>query len=190
MTQLDSFETKLLAELRTVVAENAATPLPTAGPPRWRRPLIAVAATGLAAATINRLEGAERLEADLARLGIIAHVDYTPAGTLCRPGRYVESRGVPGPGALEVSTAAGRSQSTLTLPKDALRAGETFVIESAWADDDTWLVGLGIAAGEVAECVPELVPWASDARPADVPAGGEPVTSTSAEDAPGSAPRR
>jgi hypothetical protein len=96
---LDSFESTLLGELRTVVA----TPRPAVR----RRPLVAgiaaLATAGAAAVlalvlispnaayavdrdrsgdivvTIHRLEDAEQLEDDLADLGVDASVDYDPA---------------------------------------------------------------------------------------------------------------
>ena len=201
MTNLDPFETKLLAALRTVVTENAAEPEPAPAasdiarrtPPRWRRPLVAAAALAVVAGsvavsttvlappayalepgvdgvkvTINRLAGADKLEADLAALGIRAVVDYTPAGTLCKPGRFAESPRRPSkPISVETSGNSGQHTHAITLPRNLLAANETFVLESSWAGDTEWAITLGIAQGTVGACEP--VPVSSLPGP---PAGG------------------
>lgn len=190
MTTLDPFQTKLLAELRAVVTENATTPdapsAPTASdasrptPPPWRRPLVAAAPLALVAGavgvsttylappayalepgadtvkvTINKLEGAQKLQADLADLGIKAVVDYTPAGTLCKPGCFTEStRRANQPVGVEAAGSDGVDTNAITLPRHLLADDETFVLESSWVGDTEWTIMLGIADGPVGECEP------------------------------------
>lgn len=116
MTELDAFERRLLAELRTVVEHDQDRP---AAPPvlraRRRGPWAVAASAAVAVAVavvlvptlqaepawavsrsgdgrvevqVNRIEDAAGLERELAAQGITADVTYVPGGGRCAPDRY------------------------------------------------------------------------------------------------------
>ena len=172
-TELDSFETKLLAELRSEIATRA--PQRRSGR-RWLAVAAAAAAVGLTSAgvllttnatpayaltphadgsvtvTVNRLEGADALEAALAREGITADVTYTEPGTMCAPGRYTEA--TPPDSWMQVVSDLNGSQS-ITVPASVAGSGLTLVLESSWqgsGQQETWVLGVGYASGAVGTC--------------------------------------
>lgn len=185
-TELDTFETKLLADLRAVVDERAAARLVRDRRQRRIRWSVAAAAAlitlggagfvalnqsspayavaphddGSVTVTINRLEQASDLEAALARAGIRADVTYTRPGFGCAPGRFTPAAAEPSGGTMEASVDAAGAYS-LTLPKNLLAAGQTLVLETSW-NKEFWSLGLSIAEGTVGECrqvkVDPLVP--------------------------------
>lgn len=145
--QLDSFETALLTRLQEHVDQQ-----PEARP-RFSRPrlLLGAAATAAAAAVmvvvipglgtttaysvqqgnsgtitveVNRLEDAEGLEAELARVGVKADITYLPDKQECAPGRYTPvNRTLSG-----MRVAMGADLLRVTLPPGTVRDGETFVM--------------------------------------------------------------
>jgi len=152
-TQLDSFETRLLAELREHVAHNApdvdeAERL--AG--RSARAWLAIAAclvsvaigamlivpglgsspaysvgegnAGRVNVEINRPEDAAGLERALAERGINADITYLPGLQVCAPGRYQVTERK----ASDMMATIGETTISLTLPSDTVRPGETFVL--------------------------------------------------------------
>jgi hypothetical protein len=176
-TDLDPFETALLARLRDVVVERAdrlPAPAPRR-PARTRRRLVAavVAATAGAVALpgllaspaysvnegndgrihvrVNRLDDAAGLRRALAEHGVAADVTFLTEGRQCAEGRYlpVDRRGL----MIEV----GEDRFAVTLEPGAVRDGETFVVAAsvvplpdgvrAWTD-------FGVTAGPVAACTP------------------------------------
>lgn len=148
-TQLDPFETALLARLRDHVEQTE--PLPHDGSRRWPRRLTiaAVAAATVAAVAVgvpgtgtipaysvqegnageivvevNRPEDATGLEKQLAEHGVRADITYVPDGDQCAPGRYRPvQRSLPG-----MAITIGRDRLTATLPPGAVREDETFVL--------------------------------------------------------------
>lgn len=177
-TELDPFETALLAELRASLSGTAAA----AGPPparsrrarrRWQLAPVAVAAAVLAVALlvpglrptpayavtggndgevrveVNRLEGAEGLERALADHGIPADITYLPEGKQCAAGRYVEVR-TPG---LTLGVSATRFY--VTIPPGAVRKGDTFVLDASVVPIPNGArarVSFDVATGPVAPC--------------------------------------
>lgn len=151
MTQLDSFESALLTELRQHVAERESRPA------RRSRTRLVVSGLGVAAAAVtaavvipglgvttaysvqegnsgeihvevDRLEDAEGLERAIEAYGIEADVTYVPDGGQCAPGRY-QPVGRPLSGLL---IQVGEDTSfEVTIPPGAVRAGETFVIAAS-----------------------------------------------------------
>ena len=149
-TQLDSFENRLLAELRREVVSSRAP-----SPRRTRRPLAlaaGVAATavigvllvpglgstpaysvqegnaGEIEVEIHRPEDAAGLERALAEHGIAADVTYLPGRATCADGRYqpVDRR-------VGLRLSIGQELVRVTLPPGSVRDGETFVM--AWSID-------------------------------------------------------
>jgi hypothetical protein len=149
-TQLDTFETRLLAELRREVAAEPATEASPA-PVRTRRRALAPAA-GIAAATvvgvvlvpglgptpaysvqegnageveveITRPEDAAGLERALEEHGIAADITYLPDLQQCAEGRFTEVAREVG-----LSLSIGEDLVRVTLPPGAVRDGETFVM--------------------------------------------------------------
>ncbi len=140
MTQLDAFESRLLAELRTFVERDQHRPvLPPVHRARHRSPW-AIAATAAAAIAstavlvptlqadpawavsrtgngavdvqVNRIEDAAGLERELAAQGITADVTYVQDGGRCAPGRYTP---LDSPG-LAVSIAGDHSFRVILPP--------------------------------------------------------------------------
>ena len=153
-TLLDTFESRLLAELRS---EVEAAPAPR----RTRRALVAGAAVAAAAVVgavlvpglgttpaysvqegnagevvveINRPEDAAGLERALAEHGIASDVTYLPDLQTCAPGRFTEvDREV------DMRLEIGQQTVKVTLPPGSVRDGETFVMElsvEAMTDDE------------------------------------------------------
>ena len=173
---LDSFEAALLTELRSVVAETAVgepalTP-PVRRIPR-RRALAAAAAAVLVASLgvhalwptpayavternngevtvrVNRLEGAEALERELADHGIAADVTYLPEGKACAAGRYAAIR-TPG-----LMLGVGSDFSKVTIPPGAVGERDTFVLSASVVPLPNGFrasVDFDIAVGAVAPC--------------------------------------
>jgi hypothetical protein len=151
-TQLDPFETRLLAELRDYVAETSGVGPGLAGRPRHFGPSrialrVAAAAAAVAAilvvpglgtspaysvgegnagevnVDINRPEDAAGLEQALEDHGITANITYLPELQSCAPGRYtVVDRET------NVMASIGERHISVTLAPDTVRDGETFVL--------------------------------------------------------------
>lgn len=155
-TQLDSFETRLLAELRRHVANAPAAGegLDSRQPRIGRTRLAFLAATaavvivavlfapgvgsspaysvgegnaGEVHVEINRPEDAAGLERALEEHGISADITYLPELQICAPGRYaVADRERTG-----LLLSVGERQLSVTLEPGAVRDDETFVL--AWS---------------------------------------------------------
>ena len=151
-TQLDPFETRLLAELRGHVAEHGGVGRGPAGRPQIfglsrlaPRAAVAVAVIGAILVVpglgsspaysvgegnagevyveINRPEDAAGLERALADHGIAADITYLPERQSCAPGRYaVADRKT------DVMASIGEHHISVTLAPDTVRDGETFVL--------------------------------------------------------------
>lgn len=164
-TELDTFETRLLAELRREVAAAPATEAAPA-PVRTRRRALALAA-GIAAATvvgvvlvpglgtspaysvqegnageieveITRPEDAAGLERALEDHGIAADITYLPDLQQCAEGRFTEVAREVG-----LSLSIGEDLVRVTLPPGAVREGETFVMTmSVLPSTEAELVGV------------------------------------------------
>lgn len=148
-TELDPFESRLLAELRREVAARAT--VATATPRRTRRRALAVAA-GVAATAVlgvvlvpglgttraysvqegnagevevevHRPEDAAGLEQALEDRGIAADITYLPDLQQCAEGRFTEVAREVG-----LSLSIGEDLVRVTLPPGAVRDGETFVM--------------------------------------------------------------
>lgn len=143
--QLDPFETRLLAELRREVVASS-----TPAPRRTRRPLAVAAGVAATAVVgvllvpglgttpaysvqegnageveveVNRPEDAAGLERALAEHGIAADITYLPEMQTCAPGRFTEVEREVG-----MSLSIGEDLVRVTLPRGAVRDGETFVM--------------------------------------------------------------
>lgn len=98
---------------------------------------------------VNRLEGAEALQAELAERGVPADITYVPTVDTCRPGRYTD---VDTPGLL-ITVRAHRFE--VTIPAGAVRRGNTFVLSATVTPADGGvpaIVDFGIAQDAVAPC--------------------------------------
>ncbi|MDO5502474.1 MAG: hypothetical protein Q4G67_04790 [Actinomycetia bacterium] len=193
---LNTFEERLLGELTLAVTEPHAL--------RRRRPSVkwlGIAAAGVAATavglgaviaapqpawavgsnpdgtvtiTINRPEGAARLEKRLAELGIAADVQFPPEGRRCAPGRLPDST-VDDVNAIEAATI-GRDQIELTVDPAKADGSTTLLIEVSILDkisptESHGLVGiLGSVEGTPEPC--RLIPLTPRDVTAD-PAGAE-----------------
>lgn len=152
-TQLDSFEARLLVELREHVSERTPADGVVEHPARrsartWLALTAACAAVALTAVLvvpglgsspaysvgegnageinvkINRPEDAAGLELALESYGISADITYLPELQTCAPGRYqVVDRAHPG-----MMASIGERQISVTLPPDTVRDGEAFVL--------------------------------------------------------------
>ncbi|RYV49318.1 hypothetical protein [Pengzhenrongella frigida] len=156
MSQLDAFESRLLAELRTVVDQDRKQPVVPAGHRAGRRGHWAIAAATAAAIAgavvlvptlqadpawavsrsgndqvdvqVNRIEDADGLERALAGEGISADVSFVPDGGQCAPGRYANL--------LEPSRGfrvqAGSDRSfRVTVPPGAVPDGAVLVVAAS-----------------------------------------------------------
>lgn len=149
-TELDAFESRLLAELRREVSSrDSAAPAPR----RTRRRALAVAAGVAATAVVgvvlvpglgttpaysvqegnageivvevNRPEDAAGLEHLLAEHGVAADITYLDWPLQCAEDRYVE---VPEDRQSGLGMTSGRDLLRLTIPPGAVRDGDTFVL--------------------------------------------------------------
>lgn len=148
-SSLDSFETRLLAELRREAADHASAA--TQAPRRTRRRPLAVAAGVAATAVvgvllvpglgttpaysvsegnageveveISRPEDAAGLERALEERGIAADITYLPGLATCAAGRFAEVERQ-----VEMSLSIGEDLVRVTIPPGAVRDGETFVM--------------------------------------------------------------
>ncbi len=175
-TQLDHFETALLAELRSVVEERRA-------PRRSRRRylyagLAAAAAAGVAVLVlpgtgaqpayavttdgdgdvhvrVHSLEDADGLEKALAAQGVAADVTYLPDDMVCAEGRYVQAPDTAG----DFSFSSGRDYGySVDMDAGVVRQGETLVISASQFGDTGATVSVGVATGAVAACDPVPAP--------------------------------
>lgn len=180
---LDSYETALLAELRTYVAERQVT----ATRPRrtWKRVafagIAAAAAAGIAVVslpgagpapayavteggdgrvhvTVSALEDASGLEDALAEHGIAADVTYLPAGQTCDMPRFTPAPPPADGTMIGIETTA--DGFGVDLPADIVGDGQTLVIASTEpgpvdpAAPVLSTTSIGVAQGAVAACVP------------------------------------
>lgn len=153
-TELDSFETDLLNQLRALVAARAAepTPAPRRSRRRWLLAPIGAAAAALTAlgwlagigsepayavtvdgtgevhVRVHRLDDASGLRKALQAQGITADVQYLAADTECAPGRYVDA--APRPGTFSFTAGAGYGYS-IDLARGVVHRNETLVIEAS-----------------------------------------------------------
>ena len=182
--ELDTFETRLLAELRHELA--------TSEPPARRRTRRALAAMAGVAATaaigvllapglgttpaysvqegnngeitveVNRPEDAAGLERQLAEHGVAADITYLEWPLKCADNRYVE---VPDDRMSGMSMSIGEELLRLTLPPGAVQRGDTVVLSLSYrpivgTDGDFEFTGgessgsFGVASGPVADCDP------------------------------------
>jgi hypothetical protein len=153
MTQLDTYETALLAELRAVVAGR-----PAPAPPRrsWNRRWLLVP-VGITAATVtallvlpgtgpepayavtvdgdgevhvrvHSLADAQGLERALEQQGIAADVTYLADDTECAPGRFDEAPNASGSFRFSMGDGYGYS---IDMDAGVVRDGETLVISAS-----------------------------------------------------------
>lgn len=183
---LDGFESRLLAELLSVVEEQQAM----APPRRPRRRLLVAAGVGVAAAglvvgaailpgggpssayavtagangevhvQIHRLEDAAGLQRALADKGVQADVTYLPYGQQCAPGRYVEAPSHPGGG---MTIGVHDDGVDLLLNAGTVADGETLVFQFSKERTGTEVDGvaqssIGVAVGPVGPCRPIAAP--------------------------------
>lgn len=153
-TQLDSFETRLLSELRREVV-GASAPAPRRSR-RTRRPVVAAAGVAAAAAVgvvlvpglgstpaysvqqgnngeitveVNRPEDAAGLERLLAEHGVAADITYLAWPLQCADDRYVE---VPDDRQSGMGMSIGSELLRLTLPPGAVQEGDTVVLSLSY----------------------------------------------------------
>lgn len=150
---------------------------------------VTTGADGDVTVTVNRLDGAASLEKALKAAGITADVTFPARGNQCRVGRYADAppSGAGGDRVLMSATSSATGGQSITIPKGAIGPGQTFVLESMWPSEGTWAMRVGIAQGPVGACVEEdYTPPPGMVNLHDVPPGGQPTTTTSGEDLPGS----
>jgi hypothetical protein len=175
-TQLDPFETRLLAELRQVVAEQAATGARSAQSNRLLRwgavaatlavaagavtfqltgatPAFAVdpAPDGSVTVKVRRLEGAQGLQADLAKAGIKADVSFNAPFMQCQMDR---GKAVTDVALYPWTYQAADGGYEMWIPPHLLKPGQTLVIDSSWPGPGAWALGIGVIEGPVAPCNP------------------------------------
>jgi hypothetical protein len=205
-----TFEDRLLAELRTVVAERPAPAVTgaTRRAPRVPRARLALAGGAVAAAAVaalattggggatpayavvrnldgsvtvqvKSLRDAAGLEQKLRAAGIPAVVDYAPPGKTCRQprGRRTRSRQP-----FSMGVRVGESV-TFTLPRGAVRRGQTLVLTSS-AGSAVTSMGAEIVDGPVSPCQLVDAPAPPAPGPTPSPAPGDKGTSTSNEPGP------
>jgi hypothetical protein len=171
----DTFEDRLLAELRQVVAARP-QPVVAPAPPHRARPrllaggLAATAAVAAAAVvvvaggggaspayaverqadgsvevTINSLSDAAGLERKLQAAGIPALVRYLPDGKMCRIPAGRPASG--GPFSMGVSHADGGA-TTFTIPRGEVKDGQKLLIQSSGGGNGPSSVGAAIVAAD------------------------------------------
>ncbi len=121
------------------------------------RPTPAYAVTGSngeeITVTVNRLEGADALQAALLERGIPADIEYLPTDTQCLPDRYTPVD-IPG-----LSLQVGSDLFKVTIPAGAVGQGDTFVLSAAVTPTDGGvraIVNFDVAQGAVGPC--QVVP--------------------------------
>ncbi|MFT4164664.1 MAG: hypothetical protein QM650_05435 [Microlunatus sp.] len=193
---LDSFETALLTQLKEEVsARNHASqtepdspcePRRRWGQRRWyaTAALVAASITAVALGThvlkptpayavtgrngeevtvkVMRLEGADQLQQALRDRGIPADITYLPMGKKCAAGRY-QATSTPG-----LLLGVGQDWFEVTIPKNAVGNGDTFVLTAAVAPIENGLrasVEFDVAHGTVSPCRVVDDPQASPPTP-------------------------
>lgn len=179
---LDSFESALLDDLRGQVALQAAAQ-PTPAQPTPARPrrrvlglslggVVAAAVTALGVSTlmpnpafsvsehngeltvkVNRLEGAENLERELAEHGVTADITFLEPGMGCQADRYTEAEPRKG-----TSVSIGGEDFEVKLDSGVVGKDQTFVLWAAvqqYENGARSAVEFAVADGAVAPCVPE-----------------------------------
>ncbi|MBE7324794.1 hypothetical protein IEQ44_09020 [Nocardioides sp. Y6] len=185
---LDRFETALLEELKTEVARNAAA---VPAPPRRRRRVLGFSLGGVVAAgvtalgvstlmpnpafsvtehngeltvKVNRLEGAENLERELAEHGVTADITFLAPGMRCQGGRYVAAEDVRG-----TQISIGGEDFQVKLDSGAVRNDQTFVLWASvqqYENGNRSSVEFDVAEGAVVPCEPEADPdWSTPVDP-------------------------
>jgi hypothetical protein len=148
----DTYEERLLSELRAYVAERPQTGTPVAVERRHRLPKVALAGAAAAAVAggvviatggdgasaayaveqqgdgsvtveIRKLEDAEGLQAKLRDAGVQAVVKYLPIGKTCASGWFTPATGGPGHGTVSGSSIAGGADSPTTFTIDSGMVG-------------------------------------------------------------------
>lgn len=192
--QLDHFESALLTELKGQVALNAVA-LPAPRRPRRRvlglslGGVVAVAGTALGVSAllptpafsvsesngdlrveVNRLEGAEKLERELARHGVTADITFLPPGMRCAENRYVEA-----PSRGGTSLEVGGETFVVSLDAGTVGSDQTFVLWASvqqYENGNRASVWSGVAEGPVAPCAASSDPVWDEPIDADM---GAPV---------------
>lgn len=181
-TELDTFETHLLEDLRLRVSDTLPAEInPQKPTPRYRVPAAAAAAVvaGVVGAVllwpggtkptfsvgegnaeeviveINRPEDAAGLERALEAYGINADITYLDNLQMCAPGRYTPVER----DEFGLMAEVGSTRLKLVLPPDTVRPGETFVLFwSVVPDEDlngfSSIFFAEVAEGPVGPCVP------------------------------------
>lgn len=177
---LDSFESSLLTELKAQVALNeAADPAPSR---RTKRRVLGVSLGGVVAAgvaalglstlgtpawsvsesngeltvKVNRLEGAENLERELAAHGVTADISFLEPGMKCAEGRFVAA-----PERQGTQLEVGGETFKVSLEAGTVEKGETFVLYAAvqqYESGNRASVWWDFAEGAVAPCEPVADP--------------------------------
>lgn len=193
---LDSYESALLDELKAQVALQAAAE-PAPAPARARRRVLGLSLGGVVAAgvtalgvstlmpnpafsvtehngeltvKVNRLEGADRLEAALAEHGVTADITFLEPGLGCEAGRYTEVEAGTG-----MSVSVGGEDFEVTLPAGTVGNDQTFVLWASvqqYENGNRSAVEFAVAEGRVAPCEP--TPITGWDEPVD-PDMGDPV---------------
>lgn len=199
--ELDVFESRLLDELKGVVADGARHRRSTWV--RWAAAAAAVVtATGAVAfssltqaspayaltpnadgsltVTVHRLEGAAALAADLKAHGINADVTFNAPGTQCQADRGTPST----QSRMPLGAAMSEQGQALILPANVLMPGETLMIETSWPAPGVWAMRSGVIQGPVAPCVPE--PDDQPVVPTETP--NQSASATACGSLPGGAP--
>jgi len=157
----DTYEERLLSELRAYVAErpSGGAVVATRRPRRVSRLAVvgagaAVVAAGVVVATggddanaayaveaqddgsvtveIHKLEDADGLEAKLRAAGVPAVVKYLPIGKSCKEGWFQPARGAAGPGSVSGSRVNGADgPTTFTIDPGTLGPDQTLVITTS-----------------------------------------------------------
>jgi hypothetical protein len=161
---------------------------------------------GQVSVEIRSLQDARGLEEALGDAGIPASVDYLATGMACREPRYqpVTAPTPSGDGSFsaagqgkdggkitsslsQVSGGPGGDATVFSINRDVVSQGQTLVITASAAPGGGDSVQMGVAEGEVGQCVPVSAP--AGIPPADSPEGtgadSGPSTTRSAPAAPG-----
>ncbi|MDO5630037.1 MAG: hypothetical protein Q4G43_17125 [Mobilicoccus sp.] len=151
---------------------------PVDRPRRLSRPLVAAAIAGLAVVgstlavltatpepayavgtgpgdrvtvQVNRLEDAAGLERELAALGVMAHIEYRPDGTLCAPGRAALAAEGVGPQVTEFGF--GDDGVHITFERGQADS-EAMILLTATRSGDLTAAQFDVVTGPIAPCTP------------------------------------
>lgn len=103
--------------------------------------------------TVTSLSDAAGLQKALRAKGVVAYVDYTPAGKACQQPRGQVMRGqvMPGQGRISGSREQSTGLSTFSIDPGTMKPGESVVIESS-GDVAQTSVRVQFVQGPVAAC--------------------------------------